>query len=125
MLFEHASVTHVRNKRRPASRPFHKAIQEKTYNHNPTVICGTNVGRMIQSGLVPQHMCYHFVLEADVPPRTHEDVLRTGIWPTDWSPNEMLCKINDGHTVCKYNSMVLLTPLGQMVCRLRCHMPST
>ena len=71
MLFEHASVTHVRNNRRHASRFVHKAIQEKTYNHNPTVICGTNVGRMIQSGLVPQHMCNHFVLEADVPPRTH------------------------------------------------------
>ena len=38
MLFEDASVTHVRNRRRHASRPFHKAIQEKTYNNTPTVI---------------------------------------------------------------------------------------
>ena len=79
MVFEHASVTHVRNKRRHASRPLHEAIQEKTYNIHPTVICGMNVGGMIQSVLVPQHMCFHFVREADVPPRTHEDVLRTGI----------------------------------------------
>ena len=69
-----------------------------------------NVDGMIQSGLVPQHR------EADVPPRTHEDVRRTGIWPTNWSPNEMLCKINDGHIIFKDNPMALLTPLGREDC---------
>ena len=38
---------------------------------------------------------------------------KTWIWPTDWSPNEMLCNINDGHTIFKDNPMVLLTPLGR------------
>ena len=113
MLFGNASVTHVRNRRRHASRPFNKAIHEKTYNNTPTVICGTNADRMIQAGLVSQQVCYHVVLDADVPPRTHEDGLGTGIWPEEWNPEDMLCKMNDGQNMLKGNPMLLLTPLGR------------
>ena len=52
---------------------------------------------MIQAGFVSQHVCYHFVLDADVPPRTHEDVLRTGIWSEEWNPEDMLCEMIDGN----------------------------
>ena len=96
MLFENAWVAHLRNKKRHTIRPFHRSIQEKRYNLNPVMVCGVKVDKMIQAKLVSSHVCFHFVREAEVPPRTCKDVLDTGIWPEHWDPSEMLGKINDG-----------------------------
>ena len=52
LLFDYATVTHVRNRKRHVVRPFHKAMSENTYNnHLAPMICGTNVDRMIQADL--------------------------------------------------------------------------
>ena len=88
-----------------------RAKQEKRYNLNPVMVCGLNVDKMIQETLVSSHVCYHFVHEADVPPRTCKDVHHTGIWPEHWDPKEMLGNMNDGHSIFKGNSMTVLTPL--------------
>ena len=75
------------------------------------MICGLNVEKMIQEKLISSHVCYHFVHEADVLPRTCKDGLHTGIWPEQWDPKEMLGNMNDGHSIFKGNSMTVLTPL--------------
>ena len=91
---------------------FHRFFQDKRYNLNPVMVCGINVDKMIQAKFVSPHVCFHFVYEADAPPRTCKDVLDTGILPVPWNPSEMLGKINDGQTIFKCNPMVVLTPLG-------------
>ena len=44
---------------------------------------------------------------------TKDDVLKPGIWPEEFNPKLMLCKMNDGQTIFKDNPMFLLTPLGK------------
>ena len=81
MLFEMSWITHLRHKKRHLLRPFGRAIQEKRLNLNPIMVCGLNVEKMIQEKLVSSHVVYHFVHEADAPPRTSDDIRHTGIWP--------------------------------------------
>ena len=76
-------------------RPFERAVQEKRYNLNPVMVCGSNVDNMIQEQLVSTHVIYHIVHEADVSTRTSDDILRSGIWPRDWDPREMLGDVNE------------------------------
>ena len=94
-------------------RLFIKAVREKTYNTIPPRVCGTNVARMIQADLVSRHVVYHFVQSADLPNRTKDDLLKSGIWPGEFDPKRVLCTMNDGQTIFKDNPMLVLTPLDK------------